>query len=164
MFLFYSSTRPCLIPSFHEGVKKKLQIGAFGVSIVSLSIILCPVHLAKILCTFSVNYVFIRNQFTSFLAEVLIKKPVHWFAANQSTGFYMIGISIKKELHVVSTTFLLICFVSLKGTTCALGKMFFISLQKLFSFSRKSKLRILDTQISWRHQMPKHIKETHFAE
>ena len=23
MFLFYSSTRPCLIPSFHEGVKKK---------------------------------------------------------------------------------------------------------------------------------------------
>ena len=31
----------------------------------------------------------------------------------------------------------------------------FISLQKLFSFSRKSDIRILDIQISWRHQMPK---------
>ena len=37
-----------------------------------------------------------------------------------------------------------------------LGKTFFISLQKLFSFWRKSNFRILDFQISWRHQMPKH--------
>ena len=37
-----------------------------------------------------------------------------------------------------------------------LGKMFFISLQKLFLFSRKSNFSILDFQISWRHQMPKH--------
>ena len=36
-----------------------------------------------------------------------------------------------------------------------LGKMFFISLQKLFSFSRKSNFRILHIQISWRHQMAK---------
>ena len=36
------------------------------------------------------------------------------------------------------------------------GKMFFISLQKPFSFSRKSNLRILDFQISWRHQISKH--------
>ena len=34
--------------------------------------------------------------------------------------------------------------------------MFFISLQKLLSFSRKSGFRILDIQISWRHQMPNH--------
>ena len=34
--------------------------------------------------------------------------------------------------------------------------MFFISLQKLFSFSRKSKFRILDIQISGRQQMLKH--------
>ena len=36
------------------------------------------------------------------------------------------------------------------------GKMFFISLQKLFLFLRKSNFSILDIQISWRHQMPKH--------
>ena len=38
----------------------------------------------------------------------------------------------------------------------------FVSLQKPFSFSRKSKFRILDIQISWRHQMPKYRKETDF--
>ena len=34
----------------------------------------------------------------------------------------------------------------------------FVLLQKLFSFSRKSKFRILDIQISWRYQMPEHKK------
>ena len=34
--------------------------------------------------------------------------------------------------------------------------MFFISLQKLFLFSQKSNFRNLDSQISWRHEMPKH--------
>ena len=33
--------------------------------------------------------------------------------------------------------------------------MFLISLQKLFSFLRKSSFRILDFQILWRHQRPK---------
>ena len=37
-----------------------------------------------------------------------------------------------------------------------LVKMFFFLLQKLFSFSRKLGSRILDIQISWRHEMPKH--------
>ena len=37
-----------------------------------------------------------------------------------------------------------------------LGKMFFNSPQKLFSFPRKSDFRILDFQISWHHQMPLH--------
>ena len=37
-----------------------------------------------------------------------------------------------------------------------LGKMFFISLQKLFSLWKKSNFRILDIQVSWRHQMSKH--------
>ena len=31
-----------------------------------------------------------------------------------------------------------------------------MSLQKLFSFSRKPTFRILDIQVSWRNQMPKH--------
>ena len=33
--------------------------------------------------------------------------------------------------------------------------MFFISLQKLFWFSKKSNFGILDIQIPWRYQMPK---------
>ena len=43
-----------------------------------------------------------------------------------------------------------------------LRKTFFILLQKLFSFSRKSKFRILDIQISWRHQISKHKKRNTF--
>ena len=42
------------------------------------------------------------------------------------------------------------------------GKIFYISLLKLFSFSRKSKCSILDIQISWRHQMLKHKKRNTF--
>ena len=41
--------------------------------------------------------------------------------------------------------------------------MFFISLQKLFSFSRKSNFRIPDIQISWRHQIPKHKTRNAFS-
>ena len=43
-------------------------------------------------------------------------------------------------------------------------KMFFISLQKLFLFSRKSKFRISDGQISLRHQRLKHKKDIHSSE
>ena len=41
-----------------------------------------------------------------------------------------------------------------------LRKIFFISLQKLFSFLRKSSFRVVDFQILWRHQMPKHKTNT----
>ena len=41
-----------------------------------------------------------------------------------------------------------------------LGKNVFISLQKLFSFSRKWNFRLLYIQILWRHQMPKHKRNT----
>ena len=39
-------------------------------------------------------------------------------------------------LKGVSTTFLLVCFVCLKGALVKQGKMFFISLRKLFLFMR----------------------------
>ena len=55
-------------------------------------------------------------------------------------------------LKVVSATFLPVCLLSLNDSTCETRK---ISLQKHFSFPRKKKFRILDFQISWRHQMPK---------
>ena len=49
------------------------------------------------------------------------------------------------SLKVVSATFLLVCFFY-KRALVKLGKIFFISLQKLFSFSRKSNFRFLDIQ------------------
>ena len=65
-------------------------------------------------------------------------------------------------LKVVSTTFLLVCFLSLKKSICETRKMFLISLQKLFSFSRKSNFRISDIQVCWHCQMPKHITRSTF--
>ena len=53
-----------------------------------------------------------------------------------------------EALKVVSATFLLVCFLSLKKSTCETRKnIFFISLQKLISPSRKSNFRFLDIQI-----------------
>ena len=57
---------------------------------------------------------------------------------------------------VVSATFLLVCFLSLNESTCQTRKMFFILHQNICSLSRNSKFRILDIQISSRHQMSKH--------
>ena len=65
-------------------------------------------------------------------------------------------------LKVVSATFLLVCFLSLQGSTCEIRKnVFFFSLQKFFSFSRKSKFRILDIQISWLYQIPTYLWSKH---
>ena len=68
----------------------------------------------------------------------------------------------QQNLMVVSATFLLLCFLSLKESTCETRKnegknekMFFISLWKLFSFSRKSNFSILDVKTLRCHQMPK---------
>ena len=41
-----------------------------------------------------------------------------------------------ETLMVVSATFLQVCFVCLKDSTCKTGKNIFISLRKLFSFLR----------------------------
>ena len=65
-------------------------------------------------------------------------------------------VPLSASLKFVSATFVLVCFLTLNEVLLKLGKMLFISLQKLFSFSRKSNFRILHFQILWRHQMPKH--------
>ena len=51
------------------------------------------------------------------------------------------------KLKFVSATFLLVCFLDLNESNYETRKKFFISLEKLFSFSRKSNFRILDFQI-----------------
>ena len=53
-------------------------------------------------------------------------------------------------------------FFNLKESTLETRANNFISLQKLFLFLIKSKFRILDVQISWRHEMPKHKKRNTF--
>ena len=61
-------------------------------------------------------------------------------------------------LKVASATFLLVFSLNFFQTRSLvkLEKILFISLQKLFLFSRKSNFSILDLQISWPHQMSKH--------
>ena len=63
---------------------------------------------------------------------------------------------LHQPLKVLSVTFVLVCFLSLNESTFQTRRNVFISLQKLFSLSRKSNFRILHFQISWCHQMPKH--------
>ena len=62
---------------------------------------------------------------------------------------------LNNNLKVVSATFVLVCFSSLNKSTLETRKKKFISLLKLFLFSRKPSFRILHFQISC-HQMPKH--------
>ena len=58
-------------------------------------------------------------------------------------------------LKVVSTTFLIVCFLILKESFCETRKNVFYFTPKAPMFLRKSKFRILDIQISQCHQMPK---------
>ena len=83
-----------------------------------------------------------------------------------SAGIYLFKINNRKTsrkmceicLKDVFATFLLVYFLTLNELG-KLGKMFFISLQKFYSFS-KSNFRILHFQISWRHEKPKHKTST----
>ena len=62
----------------------------------------------------------------------------------------------KSTLKIVSATFLLVCFLSLKKSTSGTRKKDVCFSSKAFSFSIKPKFRILHIQISWRDQMSKH--------
>ena len=59
-------------------------------------------------------------------------------------------------IKVVFAAFLLLCFSGLRESTCETWKTFFISLQMLASFSKKSNFRTWDILISWRRQMLKY--------
>ena len=77
----------------------------------------------------------------------------NWYSFFNSLVVYNFNVPF---LKVVSTTFLLVCFLFLKESTCETLKSAFYFTSKLFSFLRKSNFRILDIQIPWRHQIPKH--------
>ena len=55
-----------------------------------------------------------------------------------------------------------VCTYLLKASFSETTKMFYISLPRLFSLLRKLKFEILDVQVSWRHQMPKHETRKRF--
>ena len=99
---------------------------------------------------------------THHLSSVSQNKSISQFKAFQSLPNSLTDlINNAKDnfyscLEVVSATFVLVCFSSLKESTCETwGKKYFTSKALFLSFSRKSKFRILDIQIPWRHQMPK---------
>ena len=60
------------------------------------------------------------------------------------------------DTTTVFTSFLLLSFQAWKRALVKFEKKIFVSLQKLFSFSKKSRFRILAIQILWRHQMSNH--------
>ena len=64
---------------------------------------------------------------------------------------------------VVSTTFLLVCFLSLNESTCQTRKNAFYFTSKALFVLEKTNLSILDFQISWCHQMPKHKTRNTFC-
>ena len=65
-------------------------------------------------------------------------------------------------IKVVFAAFLLLCFSGLRESPCETWKTFFISLQMLASFSKKSNFRTWDILISWRRQMLKYRIRTTF--
>ena len=75
------------------------------------------------------------------------------YADRTSKGLVSEDEEIKGCVHYIFVNFF---FKSKREHLWNKEKMFFSSLQKLFPFSRKSNFRILDFQITWRHQMPKH--------
>ena len=65
-------------------------------------------------------------------------------------------------LKVVSTIFLLVCFVSLKESTCETRKNIFYFTSKSLFVLEIIKFNFSDIQMSWRHQMPKHEARNKF--
>ena len=66
-------------------------------------------------------------------------------------------------LKIVSTRFLLVCFLSLKESPCETKNKSFISVQKLFLFPIKSNFSILGIRTLSRHQMPKYKTRNTFC-
>ena len=92
--------------------------------------------------------------FTFFFQGNFSVNIVIWFTVFQQAHLHVAVYRMKKSwsnigilyLQVVTATFLLACFLSPKESTCKTRKIVFISLQKLFPFSRLSKFKISDVQ------------------
>ena len=73
----------------------------------------------------------------------------------------IVDILSNKNLKVVYSTYLLLCFLSLDQSTCETRKNIVYFTSKSSFHSREN--WILDFQISWHHQMPKHkIRNTFY--
>ena len=83
--------------------------------------------------------------------------------ANQVCLFSSLGGVYANQLNVAAA-FLLVCFSSLKKSTCESRKNVFYFTSEARSFSKKSNFRILDIQVLCCHQMPKHKTRIYFTE
>ena len=96
--------------------------------------------------------VFLIARFYFHSVVILIPLIVKWKNLPVILGHILFSCMLKGCVRYILASL----FLRQKSALVRPGKMFFISLQKLFSLSRKSKFRISDIQISWRRQMPKH--------
>ena len=72
---------------------------------------------------------------------------------------------MKNSLKVVSATFSLGYFLSVKKITCETRKNVFYFTSKVLFVLKKIYFRILDIEVSWCYQIPKHeIRNTFFSE
>ena len=120
-----------------------------------LSILVLIVIFEHVLCLILVSFLLVLNVYLP--ARVAQRRTMWLWTTFQKCSVTAISLLFKFCVRYIFATFL-----SLKESTCKTRKMFFIWLQNLFPFSRKSKFRTLDIQILWCHQMPNHKKRDTF--
>ena len=104
-------------------------------------------------------YMLIKTEYTVIIKSKNISTTVflnfHNFSCLQLKYIYvyMYIYYIYRALKVVSSTFLLVCSLSPKESSCETLKNVFYFTIKPLSIIKKTKFSILDIQISWRHQM-----------
>ena len=76
-------------------------------------------------------------------AKIVMFVNLTILVADVSVGGCYTGLVNMRLLKVVPATFLLVCFLSLKESTCETRTNVFVSLQKLFSFSKNQILEFL---------------------
>ena len=138
------------------------------INVIKISFIAAFGNVAKMNFNVAINGILIshKNEFTMLQKNIFIITQNCAFLMSQkmSQRNRLFNVVIKGCLKVVCATFLLICFLCLKESTCETRKNVFISLAKLFLFLRN---QILTFQIFKCHEVikcPSIKHEIHFIE
>ena len=138
------------------------------INVIKISFIAAFGNVAKMNFNVAINGILIshKNEFTMLQKNIFIITQNCAFLMSQkmSQRNRLFNVVIKGCLKVVSATFLLICFLCLKDSTCGTRKNVFISLAKLFLVLRN---QILTFQIFKCHEVikcPSIKHEIHFIE
>ena len=103
-----------------------------------------------------------KNFCASDLAKKVCKKDNLEKACNNHThklSMMCVGVCLHAITHIKGRDRYIFAslFLSIKERFCEIRKnVFLFDFKSSFRSWEKSKVRILDIQISWRHQMPKH--------